>query len=80
MVEEPRIVRGGHVACRLWAGGARLKAIAWRAEDTALGRRLLEGGALLHVAGRLKGDDWNGREGVQFEIEDAADPRQAQPA
>jgi single-stranded-DNA-specific exonuclease len=27
------------------------------------------------VAGRLKADDWNGRRGVQFEIEDVADPR-----
>jgi single-stranded-DNA-specific exonuclease len=27
------------------------------------------------VAGRLKPDDWSGREGVELEIEDAADPR-----
>jgi single-stranded-DNA-specific exonuclease len=27
------------------------------------------------VVGRLKPDDWKGRDGVQFEIEDAADPR-----
>jgi single-stranded-DNA-specific exonuclease len=77
MIEEARPVRGGHVACRLWSGAARLKAIAWRAEDTPLGRRLLEGGAGVHVAGRLKADDWNGREGVQFEIEDVADPRRS---
>jgi single-stranded-DNA-specific exonuclease len=29
----------------------------------------------LSVVGRLKADDWNGRRGVQFEIEDVADPR-----
>jgi len=63
------------VACRLVGQGGRLKAIAWRAEDTALGQRLLEGGGAVHVVGRLKPDDWNGREGVQFEIEDLADPR-----
>ena len=74
-IEDPRPVRGGHVACRLAGQGGRLKAIAWRAEETALGRRLLEGGGAVHVAGRLKPDDWNGREGVQFEIEDLADPR-----
>ena len=27
------------------------------------------------LVGRLKPDDWNGRNGVQLEIEDAADPR-----
>ena len=46
-----------------------------RAEDTDLGRRLMAGGGGLHVAGRLKADDWMGRQGVQLEIEDAADPR-----
>ena len=74
-IEDPRPVRGGHLSCRLAGQGGRLKAIAWRAEDTALGRRLLEGGGAVHAAGRLKPDDWNGREGVQFEIEDLADPR-----
>ena len=40
-----------------------------------IGRRLLAGDGTLHVVGRLKPDDWQGRSGVQFEIEDAADPR-----
>jgi single-stranded-DNA-specific exonuclease len=76
-IERPTALRGGHVRCTLADGsGDRLKAVAWRAEDTALGRRLLQGGGALHVAGRLKPDDWQGREGVELEIEDAADPRQ----
>ena len=76
VVDYPQAMRGGHIRCTLTDGaGAKLKAIAWRAEDTDLGRRLLAGGGGLHVAGRLKADDWNGREGVQLEIEDAADPR-----
>jgi single-stranded-DNA-specific exonuclease len=37
---------------------------------------MTEGGAI-HVAGRLKPDDWQGRQGVEFEIEDVADPRRA---
>jgi single-stranded-DNA-specific exonuclease len=79
--EGASLLRGGHVRCRLTAiGGPSLKAIAWRAEDSELGRRLLSGGGDLHVVGKLKADDWNGRRGVQFEIEDAADPRHAQPA
>jgi single-stranded-DNA-specific exonuclease len=76
-VEQPTPMRGDHIRCQLVdASGARLRAIAWRAGDTELGRRLAAGGQL-HVAGRLKADDYNGRMGVQLEIEDAADPRQA---
>ncbi|MDR3513515.1 MAG: single-stranded-DNA-specific exonuclease RecJ [Caulobacteraceae bacterium] len=75
-IEQVMPMRGGHFRCQLAdSRGARLKAVAWRAEDTELGRRLAAGGGTLHVAGRLKADDWNGREGVQLEIEDAADPR-----
>jgi single-stranded-DNA-specific exonuclease len=75
-IEQPRALGGGHIRCFLSSGsGARLKAVAWRAGDTDLGRRLLSGGAGLHVVGRLKADDWNGRRGVELEIEDAADPR-----
>ncbi|MDB5460798.1 MAG: recJ, partial [Caulobacteraceae bacterium] len=76
IIDYPQAMRGGHVRCVLTDGaGAKLKAIAWRAEDTDLGRRLLAGGGGVHVAGRLKADDWNGRQGVQLEIEDVADPR-----
>jgi single-stranded-DNA-specific exonuclease len=75
VVEYPRLLRGGHVSCTLSGAGGRLKAMAWRAEDTDAGRRLMSGGGGLMVAGRLKADDWNGRNGVQFEIEDIADPR-----
>jgi single-stranded-DNA-specific exonuclease len=79
--ERAAPVRGGHVRCTLThESGRGLKAIAWRAEDSELGRRLLAGGGALHVAGRLKSDDWNGREGVQIEIEDAADPRRVDRA
>lgn len=75
-VAESMPMRGGHVRCVLSDGaGARLKAVAWRAEDSELGRRLLARDGALHLAGRLKADDWKGREGVQLEIEDAADPR-----
>jgi len=75
-VAEAMAVRGGHVRCTLADGaGGKLRAVAWRAEDTELGRRLLARGGALHVAGRLKPDDWKGRNGVELEIEDAADPR-----
>jgi single-stranded-DNA-specific exonuclease len=76
--EQVMSMRGGHLRCQLVdADGSRLKAVAWRAADTAVGARLLAGGGAIHAAGRLKPDDWNGRAGVQLEIEDVADPRRA---
>jgi single-stranded-DNA-specific exonuclease len=75
-IERPMALRGGHVRCTLVdRSGGKLKAVAWRTEETELGRRLLQEGGAIHVAGRLKPDDWQGRAGVEFEIEDAADPR-----
>ena len=75
---EPVAMNGGHVRCRLvGADGASVRAIAWRCADLPLGKALLAGQGGLNVAGRLKADDWNGRRGVQFEIEDVADPRMA---
>jgi single-stranded-DNA-specific exonuclease len=71
-------MKGGHVRCNLVSEeGSRIRAVAWRCGDAPLGARLMAGGGSLHVVGKLKPDDWNGRQGVQFEIEDAADPRQA---
>jgi single-stranded-DNA-specific exonuclease len=76
MAREPVAMNGGHVRCRLvGADGASVKAIAWRCADLPGGRALLDGQSGLVVVGRLKADDWNGRRGVQFEIEDIADPR-----
>ena len=77
-VERPMALRGGHVRCTLTDGsGGRLKAVAWRVEGSEIGRRLMVEGGGLHVVGRLKPDDWQGRQGVEFEIDDAADTRQA---
>lgn len=77
-IERPMALRGGHVRVSLTDGsGGRLKAVAWRCEGTEWGRRLLQEGGGVHVAGRLKPDDWQGREGVEFEIEDVADPRRS---
>ncbi len=75
------IVGQGHVRCILTGeDGARLKGIAFRASETPLGRILTDRGAgLIHVAGRLKADDWRGRRDVQFTIEDAVPTRDATP-
>jgi len=75
--ENAMPLRGGHVRCSLVGGaGAKLGAVAWRAGDSAVGRRLLAGGGSIHVVGKLKTDTWNGREKTEIEIEDIADPRQ----
>jgi len=74
--ERPMALRGGHVRVTLTdRTGGRLKAVAWRCEDTELGRRLLREGGAIHVVGRLKADDWQGRQSVELEIDDAADLR-----
>ena len=68
-----QVMKGGHVRCELIDGsGHKLKGIAWRAEETALGDALLRPAGLVHVLGRLKADDYMGRRGVQLEIEDIA--------
>jgi len=75
-IERVTPLRGGHIRCALVGqGGASVRAVAWRSADSSLGRRLLAGGGSVHAAGKLKPDDWNGRGGVELEIEDIADPR-----
>jgi single-stranded-DNA-specific exonuclease len=68
------IVGKDHVRC-IVAGprGGRLKAIAFRQAESAIGRALMErGGPPLHLAGALRADRWRGEDGVQFVIDDAA--------
>lgn len=75
-IERPMALRGGHVRCTLVdPAGGKVKAVAWRAGETDLGRRILAADGSLHLVGKLKPDDWQGRESVEFEIEDGADPR-----
>jgi len=68
------VVGAAHVKLRLGGGGgAVLDAIAFRTVNTPLGEGLLASrGKTIHVVGRLRRDDWNGRVRVQLEIEDAA--------
>ena len=68
------IVGRGHVRCQL-AGrsGKRLKGIAFRCADNALGNALLAGaGAPFHVAGRLRLDRRRGARAVELHIDDGA--------
>jgi single-stranded-DNA-specific exonuclease len=72
---KAKVVGENHVSCFIQdtAGGASVKAIAFRALDSALGDALLKGGdAPLHVAGHISVNEWMGRKTVQFQIVDAA--------
>ncbi len=73
-VAKADVVGKGHVRCILTdSGGGRLKAIAFRAVGEPLGEALLHtSGLALHLAGKLRADTWQGRDGVQFIIDDAA--------
>ncbi|WP_374314014.1 DHHA1 domain-containing protein, partial [Dongia sp.] len=68
------LVGGAHLRLQIeGADGARLKAIAFRAAENDLGRLLMTArGARLHLAGHLRHDNWQGRQGVQLIVEDAA--------
>jgi len=78
-VGKADVVGKNHVRC-FFSGrdGGRVQGIAFRSADSALGRALLDSyGEPLHIAGRLRADDWQGRQRVQLMIEDAAWARKA---
>ena len=56
-------------------GGARLKALLFRAGDSPVARALeARDGARLHLAGQLRAEAWNGQVAAGFFISDAAVP------
>ena len=76
-VRFAKIVGEAHVRCVLEAAdGGRLEAIAFRAAGQPLGDLLMgASGMPLHVAGYLRKDTWGGRNRIEVQIDDAADPR-----
>ena len=68
------VVGGDHVRLGLLgADRGRLSAICFRCVGTPLGQGLLAArGRHIHVAGRLKADEWQGKIRVQLQVEDAA--------
>jgi single-stranded-DNA-specific exonuclease len=54
-------------------GGARLKAVMFRAKDGPAAEALLaRGGLPLHLAGHLRAETWNGTTSAGFFISDVA--------
>ncbi len=75
-VARSNVVGNGHVRCFLAdEAGGRLGGIAFRAADRALGEILLQArSGLLHLAGHLRENNWQGRSEIQLVIDDAAVP------
>lgn len=73
-VDYAQPVGEGHVRCTLVGQEkGRVDAIAFRASQTPLGPALLDRAKpILHVAGALRLDRYNGRESVRLQIDDAA--------
>ena len=76
-VKYAKVMGEAHVRVTLEAGdGSKLDGIAFRAVGSSVGDLLLgAGGMPLHVAGQLRRDTWGGREKIELQIEDVADPR-----
>ena len=73
-IVDSRIVGENHLRLQL-AGpdGGRIKAMAWRQGESEFGAAL-QGAQRrpIHVAGRVKRDDWTGGNAVELELDDAA--------
>ncbi len=67
-------LRGGHIRCAFAdREGARVNGICFNAEENGLSDILLSNhGKPVHVAGRIKQDNWNGRTRIDFQIIDLA--------
>lgn len=72
-ITSARIVGSGHVSCYLASNnGGSLKAMAFRVADSELGNALLNSaGSSFNLLGVLRRDNWQGRNSVQFIIDDA---------
>jgi single-stranded-DNA-specific exonuclease len=70
-------VGASHLRCVIEAGdGKRMDAVAFRAVGQPLGDLLsAAGGMPIHIVGHLRRDTWGGRDKIELQIEDAADPR-----
>jgi single-stranded-DNA-specific exonuclease len=73
-LSDARAIGTNHIRADLQSqSGGNIQAIAFRAVDTSLGDFLFKNrGKMVHVAGSLSGNYWNGNRTVQFRIVDAA--------
>jgi single-stranded-DNA-specific exonuclease len=73
-IRDSRFVGTNHLKVTLEGmDGSRLDAMAFRSGDTDLGKMLQSGrGDLVHVAGTISADSWQGTKRIQLRILDAA--------
>ncbi|MFN3745698.1 MAG: DHHA1 domain-containing protein, partial [Hyphomicrobiaceae bacterium] len=76
-VRFAKVMGEAHLRVTLEADdGGRIEGVAFRAVGQPLGELLTNtGGMPVHVAGNLRRDTWGGRQRIELQIEDAADPR-----
>ncbi|MCF6329048.1 MAG: DHHA1 domain-containing protein, partial [Henriciella sp.] len=70
-VTHTRPIGENHLKITVEDAGARVDCLIWRCIGTPLGDALL-GRGRVHLAGRVKDNEWNGRRTAQFEVIDAA--------
>ncbi len=70
-IVSPRRIGTNHLKFQAEDETGRVECVAWRMADEEIGAAALSG-ARMHLAGRLKADEWNGRRRVQFEVMDGA--------
>lgn len=70
-ITHTRPIGENHLKLTIEDASARVEALVWRCIGTPLGDALLQRGRV-HLAGRLKDNEWNGRRTAQFEVIDAA--------
>jgi single-stranded-DNA-specific exonuclease len=64
---------GNTVRAIVESDGARVKTLLFRAGDGPLAQALTDrAGGLLHLAGHVRAESWNGSESVGFFVQDAA--------
>lgn len=66
-----RPIGENHLKITVEDAGARVECLVWRCIGTPLGDALLRRGRV-HIAGRLKDNEWNGRRTAQIDVIDAA--------
>lgn len=75
VLRAERIGKEGNTV-RAWVEGegglSRIKALLFRGKDNPVAEALLARNGLLHLAGHLRAEEWNGRETTSFFISDAA--------
>ena len=70
-ITHTRPIGENHLKLTVEDAGGRVEALVWRCMGTPLGDALMQRGRV-HLAGKLKDNEWNGRRTAQFDVIDAA--------